>query len=308
MGISLRKASLEDAELLTCIMKETFDREAARWLENEKDSFDYNIQPPGYDSVKKNEYMISELEAFIISTGGKPAGGIFVTISGEFYGRIDRIFIQPDHQGNGIGSKAIEWIEEEFPSVKIWHLETSARQISNHHFYEKMGFRKTFEADEEYCYEKVMEMSPNGREPLKNEELSHRLYEHCSLGHSEYYGVNMEGSSITNSNLKGIHFSNCNLSRVKFQNINITHSLFADLNLSNSEFAHLSIGGASFRDTDLGEGGESLSFNGCNLQGSKFINCDLKGIEIIDSDLSGMKINDIRVEDLLDAYKQMTST
>jgi GNAT superfamily N-acetyltransferase len=308
MKISIEKASLKDAELLTGIMKKTFDHEAAKWLKNEKTVLDYNIQPPGYDSVKKNTYMISELEAFIISAGGKPAGGIFVTISGKSYGRIDRIFIHPEHQGRGIGSKAIELIEEEFPAVRNWHLETSARQKSNHHFYEKMGYRKTFESQEEYCYEKVIEMIPVEQEPLKNEDLSHRLYEHCSLSHSAYYGVNMEESSISNSDLKGLHVSNCNMSGVKFQNINLTNSLIADLNLSNSEFVHLSIGGVSFRDTDLGGGGEPLSFEGCNLQKSKFINCDLKGIEISESDLSGLKINDVRVEDLLEAYKRMSTT
>ncbi|OIU72623.1 GNAT family N-acetyltransferase [Rossellomorea aquimaris] len=289
-------------------MKKTFDREASRWLENEKNSLDYNIQPPGYDSVKKNEYMISELEAFIISAGGKPSGGIFVTISGKSYGRIDRIFIHPDHQGKGIGSKAIKLIEERYPNVRIWHLETSAKQISNHYFYEKMGYSKTFESLEEYSYEKLIEVKLDDQKLLKNEDLSHRIYEHCSLSHSEYYGVNMEESSVSNSNLKGIHVSNCNMSEVKFQNINLTHSLIADLNLSKSEFAHLSLSGVTFTNTDLGEEGEPVSFEGCNLQGSKFINCDLKGIEISDSDLSGMKINDIPVKDLLDAYKRVSNT
>ncbi|SCC07530.1 Uncharacterized protein YjbI, contains pentapeptide repeats [[Bacillus] enclensis] len=307
MDISIEKASLEDAELLTGIMKKTFDREAARWLGNEK-TLDYNIQPPGYDSVRKNKYMISELDAFIISAGGKPAGGIYVTISGKSYGRIDRIFIQPEHQGEGIGSKAIKMIEERYPNVRIWHLETSAKQISNHYFYEKMGYSKTFESPEEYSYEKLIQTKPDDQKLLKNEDLSHRIYEHCSLNHSEYYGVNMEESSIINSNLKGIHVSNCNMSEVKFQNINLTHSLIADLNLSKSEFAHLSLSGTTFTNTDLGEEGEPVSFKGCNLQGSKFINCDLKGIEISDSDLSGMKINDIPVKDLLDAYKRIHNT
>ena len=60
--------------------------------------------------------------------------GIIVTISGKSYGRIDRIFVEPVYQGKGIGSNVIKLIEAEYPSIRIWDLETSSRQINNHHF------------------------------------------------------------------------------------------------------------------------------------------------------------------------------
>ena len=60
--------------------------------------------------------------------------GIIVTISGKSYGRIDRIFVDPVYQGKGIGSYVMKLIEEEYQSVRIWDLETSSRQLNNHHF------------------------------------------------------------------------------------------------------------------------------------------------------------------------------
>ncbi len=81
-------------------------------------------------------------------------GGIIVTISGKSYGRIDRIFVEPVYQGKGIGSNVIKLIEEEYPSIRIWDLETSSRQLNNHHFYKKMGYEITFKSDDEYCYVK----------------------------------------------------------------------------------------------------------------------------------------------------------
>ncbi len=231
-----------------------------------------------------------------------------MTSSGRAYGRIDRIFIHPDFQGQGIGTRVIELIEKEFPEVRIWNLETSARQKNNHRFYEKAGYRTTFRSDDEYCYEKRMEKEAEHKNLLKEKDLSGSIYEHCDSSHSEFYGVTLEGSSISNSNLMSSHVSNCNMSQGKFQNINFTHSLFADLNLSNSQFAHVNLGAVSFRNTDLGEGEDPLSFKGCELQGTSFSNCNLKGIMIEDCDLSGMKIDNIPVEELMAAYKRLHNT
>jgi GNAT superfamily N-acetyltransferase len=307
MEIAIEKASLEDAVLLTKIKKEAFDAEAVRWLDD-KSVIDYNIQPPGYDSIEMNRFMIRELEVYKVIADKQLAGGIIVTLSGATYGRIDRIFINPDFQGKGIGSSVMQLIEKEFPEVRVWNLETSARQKNNHYFYEKMGFRTTFESEEEYCYEKRIENDVKDKRLLKGKNLSGRLYEHSDLSNSVCYGVILKESSVSNSNLMDIHVSNCNMRNGKYQNINFTHSLFADLNLSYSEIAHVTLGAVRFLNTNLGEGKDPLSFEGCNLQGSKFSNCNLKGVEIQKSDLSGMKIENIPVEELLEAYKRLHNT
>lgn len=303
--ITIAKATITDAEKLTEIKKRTFDEELKKWLPNQENVVDYNIQPPGYTSIEMTKYMIRELEYFKILRDKEIVGGIIITISGASYGRIDRIFIDPNYQGNGIGSRAINLIEDEFPNVRTWDLETSGRQINNHYFYEKMGYRTTFETEEEYGYLKEIETSSEIENLVKNKNISSTQYENCDMATTEFYGVNLEGSSFSNSNVMNSHISNCNLSHSKFQNLNLRNSLYADLNLSNSEMIFVTLGGVNFIDTNLGDESMPITFERCDLEGSKFSNSNLRNVEIQNSDLSGMKIDNVPVEELIDAYNQL---
>ncbi|MFN7253434.1 MAG: GNAT family N-acetyltransferase [Anaerobacillus sp.] len=296
-NITIKKALITDAEQLTEIMKQTFDEEKKKWLSNhEGNIIDYNIQPPGYASIEMTKYMIRELKYFKILFKKVIVGGIIVTVSGRSYGRIDRIFIAPDYQGLGIGSRVINLIEEEFTNVGTWDLETSSRQTNNHFFYEKMGYKRCFESEEEYYYVK--------RKGINKNILSNQ-FEDCNMEKSEYYQVNLEASSYSNSNLMSSHINNCNLSYSRFQNLNFRNTLFADLNLSNSEMVFVTLGGVHFGDTNLGEGKLPILFERCELEGSKLINCNLRNVEIQESDVTGMKIDSIPVEELFKAYREV---
>ena len=48
--------------------------------------------------------------------------------------------IIPEFQNRGIGSKAIRFIEREFPDAISWGLDTPVQKAGNCHFYEKEGF------------------------------------------------------------------------------------------------------------------------------------------------------------------------
>ncbi|MGH1144160.1 GNAT family N-acetyltransferase [Bacillus pseudomycoides] len=300
--IRIEKASITDAEKLTEIKKRTFDEEAKKWLPNQENITDYNIQPPGYSSIEMTKYMIKELNYFKVIYNKTIVGGIIVTISGKSFGRIDRIFIDPDSQGKGIGSKVIDLIEKEFPNVRAWDLETSSRQLNNHYFYEKMGYQATFKTEDEYCYIKRIETPLGIEKSVENEDISGTQYENCSMAKTECYQVTLEGSSFSNSNLMSSHINNCNLSHSKFHNINFRNTLFADLNFSNSEMALVTLDGVRFVDTSLGDEGNPITFERCDLKGSKINNSNLRNVEIQQSDITGMKINNIPVEDLLELY------
>ncbi|MEI2311965.1 GNAT family N-acetyltransferase [Bacillus nitratireducens] len=300
--IRIEKASITDAEKLTEIKKRTFDEEAKKWLSNQENIIDYNIQPPGYSSIEMTKYMIKELNYFKVIYNKTIVGGIIVTISGKSFGRIDRIFVDPDSQGKGIGSKVIDLIEKEFPNVRAWDLETSSRQLNNHYFYEKMGYQATFKTEDEYCYIKRIETLLGIEKSVENEDISGTQYENCNMAKTECYQVTLEGSSFSNSNLMSSHINNCNLSHSKFHNINFRNTLFADLNFSNSEMALVTLEGVRFIDTSLGDEGNPITFERCNLKGSKIKNSNLRNVEIQQSDITGMKINDIPVADLLELY------
>ena len=286
-------------------MKRTFDEEANKWLTGQENIMDFNILPPGYSSVEVTKYMIRELFSFKILYNQEIVGGIIITISGENYGRIDRIFIDPIYQGKGIGSRAFTLAEEQFPRVRIWDLETSSKQINNHYFYEKMGYRTTYKTDEEYGYQKTIKSLAHNESLIKNQNISSTQYENCDMTKMACYAVNLEGSSFSNSNLANIQISNCNLSQSKFQNINLRNALFADLNLSNSEMTFVTLGGVRFVDTVLGNEKIPITFERCDLEGSKFTNSNLRNVEIHASDLTGMKIDNVPVEELIAAYNQL---
>ena len=300
--ITIQKADITDAETLTAIMKKTFDEETRRWLSNEP-IVDYNIQPPGYDSVEVTNYMIEELVYYKINHNEEIVGGIILTLTGTSFGRIDRIFVDPDYQGNKIGSTALIFImEEEFANIATWDLETSSRQLNNHHFYEKLGFEIAYTTEDEYGYIKRKERSLIDGNFVENQDISNTHYEDCNLEKVSYYDVNLEESSFSNSNLYGVHYSNCNLGHAKFQNINLRHSFFADLNLSNSKMRFVTLGGVQFLDTTLGDEKEPLSFERCDLQGTQISNSNLRNLQITNSDLTGMTIDNIPVEKLLEVY------
>ena len=299
--ITIQKANISDAVKLTAIMKKTFDEEARIWLSDEP-IVDYNIQPPGYDSVEVTNYMIEELVYYKIIYHNEIVGGITVTVMGKSYGRIDRIYVDPDYQGKKIGSTAIQLIEEEFPTVTTWDLETSSRQLNNHHFYEKMGYQVAYKTEDEYGYIKRKDRNLSDADLVEDKDLSSTLYENCNLEETSYYDVNLEESSYSNSNLMNAHYSNCNLSHAKFQNINFRHSFFADLNLSDSKMRFVTLGGVRFLDTTLGDQQEPLSFERCELQGTQISNSNLRNVQITNSDLTGMTIDHIPVEKLLEAY------
>ncbi|MFP3377493.1 GNAT family N-acetyltransferase [Bacillus sp. SIMBA_069] len=305
--ISIEKATILDAEKLTEIMTRTFDEEAKRWLCGQDDVIDYNIQPPGYSSVEMMRYSIEELDSFKVIVDDKIIGGIIVTISGKSYGRIDRIFVDPDYQGKGIGSHVIKSIEVEYPSIRVWDLETSSRQLNNHHFYEKMGYEIIFKSEDEYCYVKRITVESAKENLIKNNDMKNSQYENCNLANTEYYQVNLKNSSFVGSNMMNMKMSNCNVSQSKFRNINFKSSLYADLNLSGSKFSFVTLGGVHFKDTNLGEGKHPISFNRCDFEGSTISNSNLKNMEIENCDITGMKINGIPIENLLELYNRVKS-
>lgn len=302
--ITIQKAAIHDAEKLTEIMKRTFDEEARRWLADQERR-DFNIQPPGYSSIEVTLYMMEELHYYKILDDKELVGGIIVTITGTSFGRIDRIFIDPDYQGRRIGTRVMELIEEEFSAVRIWDLETSSKQVNNHRFYEKTGYEINFKTEDEYSYIKRIERPLDSERLIENKDISNAQYENCHMEKTECYQVDLRESSFSNSSLMNIHISNCNLSRSKFQNINFTHSSFADLNLSKSKMRFVTLGGVRFLDTNLGENSEPLYFEGCDLQRTKIHNSNLRNLAITDCDLAGMTIDGVPVERLLEVYDQV---
>lgn len=159
MTIWIRPASKINAELLTRIQVEAFANEVKQ----------YDFAPPGYDSVDFQIESIKKFRYFEILSETKVIGGIIVKQIDRKTCYILRIFISPKWQNTGAGTTAMQLIENEFPKAKKWQLDTPYLSFQNHHFYEKLGYRKIGETKPEsngfYCflYEKQVQQKTKTR-------------------------------------------------------------------------------------------------------------------------------------------------
>jgi len=60
--------------------------------------------------------------------------------------RISPMFILPSYQGRGLGQAVFDCLEEDFPQVNHYHLDTILQEDKLCYLYEKMGFVKNGKA------------------------------------------------------------------------------------------------------------------------------------------------------------------
>jgi len=127
----------------------------------EEDKKRYGAMPPGMGAMEWHLSMIKDGMYYKIELDNEIIGGIKLFNLGNGHYRLGAIFIHPEHQSKGIGTTAIHFIENEYPNITKWSLDTPYLSYENHHFYEKLGYCKTgeFKPEEnrEFClflYEK----------------------------------------------------------------------------------------------------------------------------------------------------------
>ncbi|MCP4763884.1 MAG: GNAT family N-acetyltransferase [archaeon] len=140
-----------DVPILTDVMTRSFDDELKTFLGKPAGN-----GPPGYDDGSflmkwglSSEYekvrhfykiiLVKEEEKEEEEEITIGAFIVFVIPDGKNF--LGTIFIDPDYQDKGIGTKAMKYIFSTFPA-KEWQLETPEWSKKNHHFYEKEGFIK----------------------------------------------------------------------------------------------------------------------------------------------------------------------
>jgi len=79
-----------------------------------------------------------------MTDAGQIIGGMVVVDQGQGHFHLDLIFIDPTHHNRGIGTQALQFIEQRYPATK-WTLNTPTWAIRNQHFYEKFGYVKVGE-------------------------------------------------------------------------------------------------------------------------------------------------------------------
>lgn len=125
----------------------------------------YGFGPTGYDDYEKEKKNIEHYPTYKIVLDKQIIGGITCGDLGDGLFWLGGIYIDKQHQNRGIGAKAITFLENEFPQAKRWKLHTPYKNYRNHHFYEKMGYKKVGETPPKadkggfylFVYEKQME-------------------------------------------------------------------------------------------------------------------------------------------------------
>lgn len=131
--IRVIEAGEDDVEILAEISKKAFDTDVDVGAPQPGG-------PQGYDSPEFYLKILETLECYRIILDNETVGGVMVDNAGEEHLVLERIFVEPDHHNQGIGTRAMELIFERYPEVKLWTLGTPEWNVRTKNFYEKLGF------------------------------------------------------------------------------------------------------------------------------------------------------------------------
>lgn len=130
----LKRSTIHEAAVLLDIQKEAFQEDLITYE-------DYETNPVN----EPIERLIKKIQLFIHYTiwiDGEIAGGADVRDNGDGKYRLNRVFLSKQYQNKGFGTELINLIEAQFPLAKEWALDTPYLNTRNHHFYEKLGYKR----------------------------------------------------------------------------------------------------------------------------------------------------------------------
>ena len=138
-GVRLVKASEVDTEALCKNQQAAFDSESQLYQRTSHGG------PDGYDTLEGLKELMERTDLLKI-VHDETTGGVAVIDSAGSC-RMVRIFIDPVHQGKGIGHEVFALLLERYPDAVKWELDTPSWSLRNHGFYESLGFCKIGETD-----------------------------------------------------------------------------------------------------------------------------------------------------------------
>lgn len=147
---------------MSMILRKSNENEIGKIVEISKKSFDTDILvggkendgPPQYDDINWHKQMFKEghLYTYMQKNGEIIGGAILFEEGRKLY--VGRIFINPQHFGQGYGIQLMRDIECCFPDVYVIQLDTPIWNVRTNRFYRKCGYRQTGKDIESVYYEK----------------------------------------------------------------------------------------------------------------------------------------------------------
>ena len=137
MNITLKKASLEDADALHSMQVKSF----MPLLEIYQD-FETS---PASEPLEKVKFRINQpnTDYYFILDEENPVGGIWIVKLEDKRYRVSPIFVLPEYQRNGIAQIVLRMAEQIYSDAKVWELDTILQEKGNCHLYEKIGYKQT---------------------------------------------------------------------------------------------------------------------------------------------------------------------
>lgn len=135
--ISLRKATIEDAQELYEIQKQVF-------LPLYKKYEDHQTTP-ALQSFERFQERLHQGIFYKIVVNGDLAGSVHVYKKSSQIMRLHMINILESFQGKGVAQKVMTRLEMIYPEVTSWELDTILQEEKNCYLYEKMGYVRTGE-------------------------------------------------------------------------------------------------------------------------------------------------------------------
>ncbi|OQY30979.1 MAG: hypothetical protein B6241_14975 [Spirochaetaceae bacterium 4572_59] len=134
-AVTLKKIREEDYKEFVQISTEAFQADSKAFSP-------YGIGgPEGYDSIPWYQEASERGKMFTIRRNAVLVGGLFYTLKSDHRGWINRIFIKPSLQGQGIGRRVFFKLEQKYSSIREWGLDTPHWAEHNQNFYRSMGYR-----------------------------------------------------------------------------------------------------------------------------------------------------------------------
>jgi len=140
LHLSFEEFTEADIPELTGVMTRAFDDDAQKHLGQERGG------PEGYDNgdfFRTWLFGYQESVGYKVLSEGKIIGAMIVWILPGGHNVVGTIFVDPDYQDSGVGTRMWQFIEATYPETKSWRLATPDWATKNHYFYEtKCGFQR----------------------------------------------------------------------------------------------------------------------------------------------------------------------
>ena len=148
MNLQFMKAGTSDALVLNSISKQAFDSDTEVGAASPGG-------PPGYQSVPFHLKMARTDHLFkLVDESGVILGGAILFRQGDTL-NVGRVFVDPQHFRKGYGLLMMREIENLFPDVKAFMLDTPVWNTRTNAFYTKLGYSEAKREAEMVYYSKI---------------------------------------------------------------------------------------------------------------------------------------------------------